>query len=161
MNSVLLIDSNTFFRDALRELLHFKFPTLTIEVAASDAEGLRKMAQFHPQLLFLDLQLPGVDDVFSLARLLKTQHPRIVVVLFTSYNLKEYHLAGKQAGVDHIIPKNLWSGQRILALVERILSESRKDSESPRQAAAGKNDAFHKGQQKKKKVPIKIREALS
>jgi len=150
MNRVLLIDSNTYFRDALRELLHFKFPFLTIEVAASGAEGLRKMAQLHPQLLFLDLQLPDVENAFKLVRQLKTKNPHIIVVLFTSYNLEEYKQAGKQAGVDHVIPKNLWSGQGIVALVEGMLVVAGKDQpEAHHHARVEGDDVFHKRQKKK------------
>jgi DNA-binding NarL/FixJ family response regulator len=150
MNRLLLIDSNTFFRKALRDILSFKFPSLIIEEAESGWEGMQKITRFRPQFVFIDIQLPE-EDGFTLACQIRAEHPAIIVVIFTSYNLEEYQTAALQAGIDHVIPKNIWSGQGILALVETLLSGTAQDRPDPgRQAAAGKKDAFRKKQKLKK-----------
>ncbi len=142
MNRLLLIDSNTFFRQALRDILSFKFPFLIIEEAESGWEGRQKVTQFRPQLVFMDIQFPE-EDGFQLACKIQAENPAIIVAIFTSYDLEEYRTAALQAGINQVIPKNIWSGQGILALVEALLSGPTKKQPDPhRQAGAGKKTAL-------------------
>ena len=150
MNRLLLIDSNTFFRKALRDILSFKFPTLIIEEAESGWEGRQKIIQFRPQFVLMDIQLPE-EDGFQMACRIKKEHPAIIVVIFTSYDLQEYQTAALQAGIDHVIPKNIWTSQGILNMVETLLSGAAKDRPEPRRdAAAGKKETLKKTLKQKK-----------
>lgn len=155
MNRLLLIDSNTLFRKALRDILSFKFPFLKIEEAATGKEGKQKIATFHPQLIFMDIQLPG-EDGFKLACRIKAEHAEIIMVIFTSFHLEEYRTAALHAGIHHVIPKNLWSGHGILALVETLLSgPTKKHIDSSRETVPAEKGTIKKPQKKKKEDPAK------
>ena len=143
-----ITDSNTIFRKALRDLLHFKFPSLIIEEAENGEVGRQKISQFHPQLLFIDIQLP--EDGFKLSSQIQKENHSIIVGIFTNYNLEEYRTAALQAGISHVIPKNLWSGQGILARAETLLSGPTKDHhDPPRKTAAVEKGSFKKPQKQK------------
>ena len=144
MNRLLLIDSNTFFRKALRDILSFKFPFLIIEEAESGEEARREITRFRPQLVFMDIQLPQ-EDGFKLACQIQAENPSICVAIFTSYDLEEYQTAALQAGISHVIPKNLLSGQGILTLVETLLASTTKEHPDPRRETL----AVKKGEVKK------------
>jgi len=150
MNRLLLIDSNTFFRKALRDILSFKFPSLIIDEAESGKEGLAKIIRFRPQLVLMDIQLPE-EDGFQLACRIQAENPAIIVVIFTSYDLQEYQTAARQAGINHVIPKNIWSGQGILDMVEALLSGPTKKHPDPHREAGAVNKAALRKTQKLKK----------
>lgn len=150
MNRLLLIDSNTFFRKALRDILSFKFPTLIIDEAESGKEGRQKIIRFRPQLVLMDIQLPE-EDGFQLACRIQAENPAIIVVIFTSYNLEDYQTAARQAGINHVIPKNIWSSQGIMDMIERLLSgPTKKHLEPRREVGAGKRTALKVPKKQKK-----------
>jgi DNA-binding NarL/FixJ family response regulator len=155
MNRLLLIDSNTFFRQALRDILSFKFPFLIIEEAESGWEGRQKITQFRPQLVFMDIQFPE-EDGFQIACQIQAENPAIIVVIFTTYNLEEYQTAALHAGIKQVIPKNIWSGQGILALVEALLSgPTKKHPSLRREAGVGEKTALKDPQKQQKEERVK------
>ena len=52
--------------------------------AGTGAEGLRRLAEFHPEVLVLDLRLPDTDGIALLQNIRQT-HPRLPVVVTTAY----------------------------------------------------------------------------
>jgi CheY-like chemotaxis protein len=74
---------------------------------AEDAEvAQRKLATLHPQLILMDIQLPGMDGL-TLTRLLKTDpHTRdILIVALTAYAMKGDQQKALDAGCDAYIAK--------------------------------------------------------
>jgi len=47
--------------------------------------------------------------------------------LLTSYNLPEYQKAAKDSGIEHLIPKDEWTGDEIISLVKSIVSDLEYD----------------------------------
>jgi CheY-like chemotaxis protein len=74
---------------------------------AEDAEVAQiKLATLHPQLILMDIQLPGMDGL-TLTRLLKTDpHTRdILIVALTAYAMKGDQQKALDAGCDAYIAK--------------------------------------------------------
>jgi two-component system, cell cycle response regulator DivK len=74
---------------------------------AVDAEAaLVALASFHPRLILMDLQLPGMDG-FELTRRLKADHARsgIVVVAMTAYAMMGDEAKALEAGCDGYLAK--------------------------------------------------------
>ena len=117
---ILIIDSNTLFRKSLRKSLCARFPTIEIQESDSGAEGLRKVGAFAPQLIFIDIHLSDVSG-FDFAKKIKSTCPQTIIATFTSFDSPEYQSAAAASGVDHLIPKDDWTGNDILSLVESIL----------------------------------------
>jgi DNA-binding NarL/FixJ family response regulator len=81
---------------------------------------------FQPDLIFLEIHLP-TETGLDLAGRIKAAHPEIVIVILTSYDLPEYKLAVEQSGVEHMVPKDDWTGEDMIALVQSIFSELKMD----------------------------------
>jgi hypothetical protein len=43
--------------------------------------------------------------------------------MLTSYDLPEYQAAAKKSGVEHLVPKDEWTGEDMIDLVRSILSD--------------------------------------
>jgi len=122
MFKILIVDPNDPFRLSLKKVLSSRFPFVDIQEAADGDEGLQKVEAFHPDLIFLEIQLPA-ETGLDLAGRIKAAHPDIIIVILTSYNLPEYKIAVEQSGVEHMVPKDDWTGEDMIALVQSILSD--------------------------------------
>lgn len=124
MFRILIIDPNTPFRESLRKIIHDRFPTIEVQEAAAGAEGLRQLNTFSPLLIFIDIYLPDQNGL-DLARKIKASYPEIIIAIFARFDSPEYQTAANDSGVEHLIPKDDWTGEDILALVESILVKSK------------------------------------
>ena len=77
---------------------------------------------FSPNLIFLEIHLPSQSGL-DLARQIKGAHPEIIIVILTSYDLPEYKAAVEESGIEHLVPKDDWTGEDMIALVHTILTD--------------------------------------
>jgi DNA-binding NarL/FixJ family response regulator len=105
MGRILIIEDNAFFLQFLKETLHSRFPSMDIFEAANGDEAMQKIKTLPPKAIFMDLRLPG-ENGLELTKKIKAQHPNIIVVILTNYDLPEYREAAYQCGADHFLPKD-------------------------------------------------------
>jgi len=122
MFKILIVDPNNPFRQSLKEILMHRFPFLDIQEASDGTEGMDKVNKFDPNVIFLEIHLPAQSGL-DLARRIKFDHPDIIIVILTSYDLPEYQTAVEESGVEHLIPKDEWTGMDMIDLVQLILSD--------------------------------------
>ena len=122
MNKILIVDPNDPFRRLLRKVLSNRFPTADIREASDGIQALKTMQLFNPDLLFLEIHLPA-ENGLDLARRIKMEHPEIIMVMLTSYDLPEYRAAAAESGIEHLVPKDDWTGEDMTALVQTIFSD--------------------------------------
>jgi len=120
MVTALLVEDNIAFRESLRETLHSRFPALDVAEAGNGEQALQKIQTLVPDLIFMDIKLPG-ENGLSLTKKIKVAHPRVVVVVLTSYDLPEYREAAFQYHANYFITKASLS-TKIVEVVESILS---------------------------------------
>ncbi len=120
MVTALLVEDNVTFRDSLKETLHTRFPAIGVTEAGDGEEALRKIEACVPDLIFMDIKLPG-ENGLNLTKKIKTAYPDVVVVILTSYDLPEYREAAFQYHANHFIAKASVS-TKIVEVVESILS---------------------------------------
>ena len=81
---ILVIDDETGIRDAF-ELALAGDPQLAVETAASGAEGIAKAAAARPDLVFLDLNMPEMNGVETMRRLLGAD-PTLRIYIVTAFH---------------------------------------------------------------------------
>ena len=119
MVKVLLVEDNQIFREAFKQNLCQDFPSLIIEEAGSSEEALKKIDGTPPQLIFMDIRLPGMNGL-QLAQKIKRDFPNIRIAILTSYDLPEYRQAAIQYGADGFFVKASLKWGEIEALVKSI-----------------------------------------
>jgi DNA-binding NarL/FixJ family response regulator len=122
MFKILIVDPNDPFRRSLKKVLVDRFPFVDIREASDGNGGLKMVQSFNPDLMFLEIHLPSQSGL-DLARQIKHDHPEIIIVILTSYDLPEYKAAAKKSGVEHLVPKDDWTGEDMMALVQTILTD--------------------------------------
>ena len=101
---ILIVDNNDFFRKALMEKLQMSFPAVIVKEAADGGEALREINAFLPDLIFMDIRLPG-ENGLELTKKIKAAHPNTIIFIITSYDLFEYRDAASQYGANRFLSK--------------------------------------------------------
>ncbi len=130
MIRALLVDDEQHARDGLRALLRSE-PNWSVVGECDSAGALHTaMATGVPDVLFLDIRLPGTDGI-SLARLLQNREPRPLVVFTTAFEQHAVEAFEVQA-VDYLLkPFDDQRFQAALRRVEQVLAST------PRRGASG------------------------
>jgi two-component system, cell cycle response regulator DivK len=119
---ILVIEDHEDNRQILRDLL----TSANFEVIeAVDGEaGLAAAATHRPDLILIDIQLPGIDG-YEASRRLKadTRLHAIPIIAVTSYALAGEADTARAAGCDAYIPKP-YSPRQLLAKVREFLSQA-------------------------------------
>jgi CheY-like chemotaxis protein len=121
MLKTLIVEDNADFRNTLREILENSFDFIRFEEAAEGEEAMRKIQDFLPDLVFMDLKLPG-ESGLDLTRKIKQFREGIVVIILTNYDLPEYREAARMSGADYFLSKGSSHTEQILALVSAVAS---------------------------------------
>ena len=113
---VLIVDDHAEFRRATRELL--EEDGFAVVGEAADAESaLREAARLRPELVLLDVVLPG-EDGFAVARRLAERVPDPpLVVLVSSRDARSYGGRIEASPARGFIPKDELSAERLQALL--------------------------------------------
>lgn len=121
---ILIVDDNDPFRQTLRETLQMSFSTIDIDEAADGGEALQKVNAFIPDLMFMDIRLPG-ETGLELTKKIRATHPNIIILILTSYDMPEYREAAFQCGADRFLVKTSLNRMELEELVKSYLKECR------------------------------------
>jgi two-component system response regulator AtoC len=83
MKSVLIIDDDPLIRKTL--LSHLAKQGFEVYLAEDGDEGIRKYAEFRPELVLLDIRLPGTDGL-EVLRKIKERNKRTYVLVMTAFD---------------------------------------------------------------------------
>ena len=118
----MIVEDHGEFRESLKEVLSERVSRVVIDEVAQGHEVLPKIEAEPPHLVFMDINLPG-ENGLELTRKIKESYPHVVVVILTSYDLPEYREAAYRYGANYFLAKGSTNGQKLVGLVESILSE--------------------------------------
>jgi DNA-binding NarL/FixJ family response regulator len=111
-NTVLIVDDHASFRRAVRLVLEYEGYEIVGE-AADGEEALKASDELHPDLVLLDVHMPGGIDGFEVAQRLSTGDKPPAVVLTSSRDGSDFDQRVKRSGAKGFIPKAEISGQRL------------------------------------------------
>uniref|UniRef100_UPI00286AA7FF response regulator n=1 Tax=Armatimonas sp. TaxID=1872638 RepID=UPI00286AA7FF len=123
---LLLIDDHAIIRQGIKALLRSRPEIEVVAEAGSGEEGVALCEQHAPDVVLLDLVMPGIGGVEA-ARRIKLASPRTHVIVLTSYHEDEHILPAIRAGalsylLKDIPPEELVEAIRKAARGEATLS---------------------------------------
>ena len=122
---LLVVDDEPVILELLAGALRFAgFDVLT---AATGAEALRAAAAGQPDLILLDVMMPGCDG-FEVIRRIHDSGPRIPVIFLTARDTPHDRVAGLSLGGDDYITKP-FSLDEVLARISAVLRRSTGEAE--------------------------------
>jgi DNA-binding NarL/FixJ family response regulator len=121
MPSALIVDDSPVMRTQLRALLRQAGCDAIVEGATGD-DALPLYERHHPDIVFLDIVMPGKDGVTAATELLQ-RYPRAVVVMCTSLTTRDKVIACQKAGVSHYLLKP-FQPERAVAVMRHLLARN-------------------------------------
>ena len=118
--------------DALRELVAGRLAEAgyRVEAAATGPAALAAVERVVPDLVLLDVMLPGIDGL-EVCRRLRAQHPLLYVILVTARADELDRVVGLEVGADDYVTKP-FSLQEVVARVRAALRRLRTEREQRR-----------------------------
>jgi two-component system invasion response regulator UvrY len=120
---VLLVDDHAVVREGYRRLLERDVLLNVIGEASSAAEALRLDAQLKPDVIVLDIALPGVSGIEILRRLL-SRRPDACVLMFSMFQDGIYATRALQSGARGYVSKA--SAPELLIEAVRAVASGRR-----------------------------------
>lgn len=102
-------------------MLNEKFRRMRIECAADGKDALAKYASFYPQLILMDIRLPG-ENGLELTRKIRCNNKDVIIVILTSHDAPEYRQAADRNGANYFVSKSTTSSEELMDLVELIVT---------------------------------------
>jgi two-component system CheB/CheR fusion protein len=116
---ILVVDDNVDMVESLALLLRLRGHE--VEVAYDGPGALKAAGSFHPEVVLLDIGLPGLDGYQVASRLRQRRRSaRVLLVALTGYGQDADQLRSRQAGFDHHLTKPV-DPQVIYDLISRPL----------------------------------------
>jgi NarL family two-component system response regulator YdfI len=102
---ILVTDDHLVVREGLRLILETAEDFLLVGEAADGAECLRLVTSLNPDVVLMDLQMPGMDGITAIGHLSR-EHPDVAIVILTTFNEDELMLQGLRAGARGYLLKD-------------------------------------------------------
>ncbi len=134
---ILLIDDHSLFRSGLRSIMQIHDEFKIVGEAENGLEGIKRAKQLKPDLVLLDLHMPGMNGL-EVLRILTEDMPEVQVLMLTVSEDAEDLLQALQNGARGYLLKNI----DIDFLLDAIKRAMRGESVMSDQMAAKLADAI-------------------
>ncbi|MGD3112311.1 response regulator [Streptomyces sp. YGL11-2] len=149
MTTVLIVDDQPLQRMGFRMLLESSPETTVVGEAAHGAEAVRRTAELRPDVVLMDIRMPGMDGIEA-TRQIVAAGDRSRVLVLTTFDLDEYAYGALRAGASGFLlkdarPDELLAGIRAVAggdavvapaMTRRLLEAFAAQGGAPREPAA-------------------------
>ncbi len=121
--TILLVDDHEVVRHGVRTLLEAHDEFQVVGEANDGAEAIKLAGEFVPDVVLMDLIMPGMDGVEA-TRLIKKVSPRTQIVVLTSYHEDEHIFPAFKAGALSYLLKDVKMDELIETVKKAALSEA-------------------------------------
>jgi DNA-binding NarL/FixJ family response regulator len=113
---VLIADDDALARAALRAIFDAHDDLELVDEACDGAEAVSHAGRLHPDVVLLDIRMPGLDGLEAARRILGSSSNRAQVIMLTTFDLDEYVYDALKAGASGFLRKDA-PPERLLAFV--------------------------------------------
>jgi two-component system LytT family response regulator len=143
IKKAIIIDDERLARNELKKLLS-EYPEIEIVAeAANAAEGIQRIEELQPDLIFLDIQMPGKTGFEMLSELDRAPHV-IFTTAYDEYALRAFEVNALDYLLKPIEPKRLSDAIQKLEHIEEKEGEGNEIPSTPRGALGEFDQVFVK-----------------
>ena len=106
MITILLVDDEPLLRLGFRLVLDSQPDLKVVGEAADGTAAVARTAELDPDVVLMDVRMPGVDGIAATREIVRT-HPRSRVLILTTFDVDEYAFPGLKAGASGFLLKNV------------------------------------------------------
>lgn len=117
---ILLVDDHLAYREGLRAILELEPDMEVVGEAGTGATALEQMGALKPDIVLMDLSMPGMGGV-STTRRLADEYPGILVIVLTMFEDEENLREARRAGASAYILKDA-GGAILIQTIREVMS---------------------------------------
>ncbi len=125
---VLLVDDHKIVRQGVRAYLHTLADIQVIGEADSGAAAIQAVEQYQPDVVLMDLEMPGELDGIAATRQIRKLRPQTQVIVVTSHHQDEYIFPAVRAGAISYLLKDVEPDELAAAIRKAAHGEAVLDS---------------------------------
>jgi len=115
MIRVLLVDDQSMLRMGFRLILEAEPDLVVVGEAGDGATGVSMAAALKPDVVLMDVRMPGMDGIQATAAIVGAR-PDARVLILTTFDLDQYVFAGLRAGASGFLLKDALPGDLLAAI---------------------------------------------
>lgn len=120
---ILVVDDDPRITDLLRRILAYE--GYSVAIAASGSEALNRSLERPPDLVVLDIMLPGLDGL-EVAQRLRTAGDNVPILMLTARDTVADRVKGLETGADDYLVKP-FAPEELVARVKALLRRSQEE----------------------------------
>jgi DNA-binding NarL/FixJ family response regulator len=113
---VLLVDDHAMMRAGFRTILEADGGFEVVGEAGSGTEAVARAAELHPDVVCMDVQMPGMDGLEATRRIVADPDSRAAVLVVTTFDRDDYLFTALEAGASGFLLKNAGPEQLVDAV---------------------------------------------
>lgn len=126
MTTLLIVDDHPLQRMGFRMLVESQSDLVVLGEADNGADAVRRATELGPDVVLMDVRMPGVDGIEATRRIIAAGGRSRVLVL-TTFDLDEYAYAALRAGASGFLvkdaqPEELLAGIRVVAAGDAVVA---------------------------------------
>ncbi len=118
-NKILIIDDETDLRDLIKDVLEEE--GYEVFCASNGADGILLNETINPDLIVLDLRMPGMDGIETLQNIRKNDD-KVIVVILTGYGCPDTIRDAVNLNVSEYLSKP-FENRELLSIIGRVLTD--------------------------------------
>ncbi|OFW56915.1 MAG: hypothetical protein A2W01_00605 [Candidatus Solincola sediminis] len=145
---VMLVDDHEVVLEGLIRILERQGGIKILTVARSAEEALEKIERFPPDVIIVDIQLPGMNGI-DLIKRIKAKYPQIEAITLTVFDDEQFARQAIKAGAIGYVIKDAAKDELVTAVIAAARGESLISTSVARKLIA---DITEPGARRKKKM---------
>jgi len=115
VTTVIVVDDQSLIRLGFRMVLEAADGIEVVGEAADGAGAVEATARLRPDVVLMDVRMPGVDGIEATARIAR-DHPAVRVLVLTTFDLDEYAFGALRAGAGGFLLKDAGRDELVAAV---------------------------------------------
>ncbi len=120
---ILLVDDHAVMRDGIRALLGLQDDIEIVGEASEGKEAIEKAGELAPDVIIMDIAMPGMDGLEATRRI-KKKNPKMKVLVLTQHDNREYIVSAIKAGTAGYVPKKALGSDLVSAIRTVYMGDS-------------------------------------
>jgi CheY-like chemotaxis protein len=117
--TIVIVEDHDELRETLLEWLKSTFCDCSFLVAGSGEKAIELTSQYHPDIVLMDIQLPGINGIEAIRRIKKIS-PRTQALILSVMNVAIYKDEAMEAGASAYINKQHMHAELIPAIAQLL-----------------------------------------
>jgi two-component system NarL family response regulator len=117
----MIADDHPVVREGLRQLLEVDGSIQVVAQASSGLECLRLLEKSSPDIIFMDVRMPGISGIEA-TRLICRKYPNVKVIMLTIYEDDQYVAEAIQAGAKGYVLKNV-NRDELIKIIHHVMED--------------------------------------